>query len=47
MKIQITITGTYSDGQRFSSSHDTIEAAIAELEMVEVNEHAFDDIKTS
>jgi hypothetical protein len=42
MKIEITIKGNYSDGDRFSVTCSTIEDAIAELEMIEVNEHAFD-----
>lgn len=46
MQIHITIVGSYTDGQAFSSSHDTIEKAIAELEMVEVNEDAFDHMAT-
>ena len=42
-KILQTATGTYCDGQSFSFSIDSIESAISELEMIEVNEHAFDD----
>lgn len=42
MEISITINGTYSDGQKFSCTVDSIERAIEELEMIEVNEHAFD-----
>jgi hypothetical protein len=44
MDITITINGTYSDGQKFSCTVDSIEDAIKELEMVEVNEHAFDHL---
>jgi len=46
IKIQIQITGTYSDGQPFHSYPETIENAIAELEMIEVNEHIYDNEPT-
>lgn len=46
MEITITIQGTYSDGQKFSYTTDSIEQALLELDMVRVNEHAFDHLNS-
>lgn len=45
MNIEISIKGMYSDGQPFSYSFDSIDRAISEMEMIEVNEHAFDHLQ--
>lgn len=47
MEITVTIQGTYSDGQKFSCTVDSIERANQELEMVKVNEHAFDHLQAA
>lgn len=47
MEIKVTIQGIYSDGQKFYANADSIEKAIEELEMVEVNENAFNNTPPS
>lgn len=38
MEITVIISGTYSDGQHFSVTVNSIERAIEELEMISVND---------